>query len=75
MPITPFLHGQAFDPEAVEAMAKAFVTTCEALGLSDRNDAMTQLVAEKIIELAQRGYKNSTALHLAAMKEFKSNPQ
>jgi hypothetical protein len=75
MPITPFLHGQAFDPETVEAMGKAFVTTCEALRLSDRDDAMTKLVAEKIIELAQRGLKNPTALHLAAIKEFKSDPQ
>jgi hypothetical protein len=75
MPITPFLRGQAFDPETIEVMSKAFVTTCEALGLSDRNDAMTQLVAEKIIELAQYGYKNPTALHLAAIKEFKSSPQ
>jgi len=75
MPITPFLHGQAFDPETVEAMGKAFVTTCETLGLSDRDDAMTQLIAEKIIELAQRGLKNPTALHLAAIKEFKPDPQ
>jgi hypothetical protein len=44
--------------------------TCEALGLSDRDHAMTQLVAEKIIELAKRGLKNPTALHLAAIKEF-----
>jgi hypothetical protein len=75
MPITPFLRNQAFDPETVEAMGKAFVTTCEALGLSDRTDAMTELVAQKVIELAQRGYKNPTALHLAAINEFKSNPQ
>ena len=38
------------------------VTTCEALGLSDADDAMTPLVAEKIIELAERGLKNPTAL-------------
>ena len=69
-PITPFLQGQAFDPETVQAMANALVMTCEALGLSDRDDAMTQLVAEKIIELAKRGLKNPTALHLAAIKEF-----
>jgi hypothetical protein len=53
MPITPFLSDQAFDPETVEAMGEAFATTCEALGLSDRADAMTQVVAEKIIELAR----------------------
>jgi len=57
MPITPFLRSQAFDPETLEAMGSAFVATCEALGLSDRADPMTKLVAQKIIELAQRGFK------------------
>jgi len=74
-PITPFLQGRAFDPETAQAVANALVMTCEALGLSNRDDAMTQLVAEKIIELARRGLKNPTALHLAAMKEFNSDPQ
>ena len=69
-PITPFLQGQAFDPETVQAMTNALAMTREALGLSDRDDAMTQLVAEKIIELAKRGLKTPTALHLAAIKEF-----
>ena len=69
-PITPFLRGQAFDPETVQAVTNALVMTFEALGLSNRDDAMTQLVAEKIIEFAKRGLKNSTALHLAAIKEF-----
>jgi hypothetical protein len=36
---------------------------------------MTKVVAEKIIELGQRGIKNPTALHFAAMKEFRSDPQ
>ena len=74
-PIIPFLHGQAFDPETIEAMGKAFVTTREALGLSDHTAAMTNLVAEKIIELAERGLKTPTALFLAAIKEFKADPQ
>jgi hypothetical protein len=73
--IIPFLRAQAFDPETVEAMGTAIVTACESLGLKDRNDAMTKLVAEKIIELAQRGIKQPTALHLAAMKDFRSDPQ
>ena len=74
-PITPFLRGQAFDPETVEAMATAFVTTCEALGLSNRDNATTQFVAGTIIELAERGIKNPTALHMTTIKEFKPEPQ
>jgi hypothetical protein len=62
--------GQAFDPETAQAIANALVMTCEALGLSNRDDAMTQLVAEKIVELAKGGLKNPTELHLAAIKEI-----
>ena len=72
MPITPFLRGQAFDPETVEVMGKAFVMTCEALGLHNRTDAAAKLIAEKIIEMAQRGFKYPLALHLAAMADFES---
>ena len=64
------LQDRAFDPETAQAVANALVMTCEALGLSSRDDSMTKLVAEKIIELAQRGNKNPTALHLAAINEL-----
>jgi hypothetical protein len=70
VPITPFLRGQAFDPELVEAMGTAFVSTCDALGLTDRTDAITGFVAEKIVELAQRGLRNPTAIHMIAMREL-----
>ncbi len=73
VPITPFLKGQAFDPEVVEAMGAAFAKTCDALDLTKRTDPITALVAEKIIELAQRGLRNPTAMHLMAMKELKSS--
>ena len=74
MPITPFLRGQAFDPELVNAMGAAFSETCGALGLTERSDPITTLVAEKIIELAERGLRNASAIHLMAMTELKSNP-
>jgi len=74
MPITPFLRNQAFDPELIEVMSSAFTKTCAAIGLSDRTDPMTQLVAQHIIEAAQRGIRNETALYFSALKEFKSDP-
>lgn len=75
MPITPFLRNQAFDPELIEIMSAAFTKTCAALGLLDRADPMTELVARCIIEAAQRGNRNETALYFSALKEFKSDPQ
>jgi hypothetical protein len=73
VPITPFLRGQAFDPELVNAMGAALSKTCDALGLTGRNDPITTLVAEKIIELAERGLRNPTAIHRMAMTELESN--
>ena len=73
MPITPFLRGQAFDPELVNAMGAALSKTCDALGLTKRTDPTTTLVAEKIIELAERGLRSPTAIHRMAMTELKSD--
>ena len=55
MPIRPYLAGQAFEPEAIPTMSLALEGVCETLGLRMRDDPATRLVAEKIIELAQRG--------------------
>ena len=38
MPITPFLAGQAFDPEIIETMSDAFVAACDALHLKVGDD-------------------------------------
>jgi hypothetical protein len=73
VPITPFLRGQAFDPELVEAMGLAFLDTCSALGLTTRNDPITKIVAEKIIELAERGLRNPTAMRGMALDELKGD--
>ena len=70
MPITPFLAGQAFDPEIIQTMSTAFVAVCERLGLVDRTDKMTETVAATIIELAQRGVRNSEMLRKMTLQVF-----
>ena len=49
------IKNQTFDPELIEAMRLAFHKACETLQLSDRDDALTELVAARIIELAKIG--------------------
>jgi hypothetical protein len=71
MPIRPFLAGQAFDPETIRDMSLALEKACEALSLKMVDDAATRLVAEKIIELAQRGVRDVTSLTAMTLKEFK----
>ncbi len=45
------------------------------LGLSARGDRLTTLVARHVIEVAQKGIRNETAIRLSLLLEFTSNPQ
>ena len=68
MPITPFLADQAFGPEVLRAMGIAFERACEALGLADRSDAITKLVAYEIIDAATEGERDPDKLFGAVME-------
>jgi hypothetical protein len=70
MPITPFLAGQAFDPEVVRAMSVAFDNACRTLGLDKRTDPASEAVAKKIIELAQRGVRDPASLSERVLAEL-----
>jgi hypothetical protein len=72
MPITPFLRHEAFGPEQIELMSAAFLDACAELGLENgRADPTTQLVAARIIELAQRGIKSQAELSRSAVDGFR----
>jgi hypothetical protein len=70
MPITPFLRNEPFDQDAIDKLSTVFVTVCNKLGLVDRSDRMTEIVARKIIELAQRGVHDSDTLRKMTLLEF-----
>ena len=72
MPIRPFLAAQAFEPETIREMSLALESVCETLGLRLIDDPATRLVAEKIIELRQRGVRED-ALRVMTLKAFKYN--
>jgi hypothetical protein len=60
VPIRPFLAGQAFEPETIREMSLALKRVCETLGLRLVDDAATRLVAQKIVELRQRGIRGDS---------------
>ena len=70
MPIRPFLAGQAFGPETIAEMSAALERVCEALSVKLIDDGATRLVAEKIIELAQRGVKDVATLSAMTLEQF-----
>ena len=70
MPITSYLAHQVFEPEIIDTMSAAFVAACEALHLKVGDDPATRIVAEKVIELAQRGIRDPDTLRTMTLKEF-----
>jgi hypothetical protein len=71
MPIRPFLAGQAFEPDVIRSMSSALESVCDTLRLKMVDDAATRLVAQKIIELAQRGITDAATLTKLTLQEFK----
>jgi hypothetical protein len=67
MPINPYLDGEVFEPEVVDAMARALAAACKALGVRDEN-VMVRLLAERIIEEAKQGIHGYELLKAAALR-------
>ena len=53
--IHPLLSSQAFDPETIDRMSAALKGVYETLSLKLADGPETRLMAQKIVELAQRG--------------------
>jgi len=68
--IRPFLARQAFEPDVVRNMSLAFDSARKVLGLRTREDPATTRVAQKVIELAQRGIRDVATLRAMTLKEF-----
>lgn len=73
MPIRPFLAGQAFEPELIQQMSAAFIRACDALRLELRDDPATRVVARTIIDMAERGLRDSETLLEMALREFRTS--
>lgn len=62
MAIYGYLQNSGFDPETISIMTTAYEAVRSRLGLTDRSDPLTQLVARKVIELAQTGIRDPAQL-------------
>ncbi len=73
METIPFLKHRRFDPELIDSMSAAYASVCNALGLSTESDQATETIAPKIIEIATRGARSPTAIHLLAMEQLRES--
>jgi hypothetical protein len=70
MAIYRLLQNSPLGPEEISVLADAYERTLRALGLVDRNDPVTEMVAKKIIEIGQRGVREPKRLSDLAVKEL-----
>ena len=72
MTVHPLYQHEAFEPEAIAAMTGAFADVCRRLGLDDTDLPQTTIVAEKIIEFAQRGARDPIVLRACVLKALRA---
>ena len=72
MAIYRLIRESVFAPEAIERMATAYEHALKVLQLSDRNDPISELVARKIIEIAEVGELDPDRLCQRALAALKS---
>ena len=70
MAIYRLLKEASFGPDELNQLGAAYERTLEALGLTDRNDPMTELVARKLLAIHQAGVCDPVGLSQQAIKEL-----
>jgi hypothetical protein len=70
MAIYRLMHHAGFAPEDVERMAAAYERALVELGLKDRNDPLTEIIAKHIIEIAHTGERDPDLICDAALKRI-----
>jgi hypothetical protein len=70
MAIYRLLQNSPMGPEEISRLETAYEQTLRALQLKDRSDPITEMIAKKIIEIAQTGVKDASQISQLAMKQL-----
>jgi hypothetical protein len=70
MAIYRLLQNLPLGPEELERLARAYEAALEALHLTDREDPMTELVAKKVIEVGQLGWRDPAKICEIVVREL-----
>jgi hypothetical protein len=68
MAIYRLLKNGAFGPDEIKVLTTAYEEALRALRLKGRSDPATEMIAKKIIELAQRGERDPVRLRKYAIR-------
>jgi hypothetical protein len=70
MAIHRLLQKAVYGPTEIAAMTAAYENTLRALGLVDRRDPVTEIIAKKIIEIARTGERDPQRLSALAIEQL-----
>ena len=70
MAIYKLIRNTVFEPKDIERLVAAYEQTLLALRLKDRDDPITQLVAEKIIAIGRLGIEDPAEISKLTLKEL-----
>jgi hypothetical protein len=70
MAIYKLIQNTPLGPDEIQRLVAAYQDTLRALGLNERDDAITQIVAKKVFEIAQTGIEDPAAICRLAIKEL-----
>jgi len=74
MAIQRLLQNSAFEPEQIAYIAAAYEDALHELGLANRTDPITEIIAKKIIEIAQTGERDPLQIRGRAIAELDVRP-
>ncbi|MBR1175951.1 hypothetical protein JQ617_18495 [Bradyrhizobium sp. KB893862 SZCCT0404] len=72
MTIYRYLQNMPFGPEEVTVLVTAYARALKAAGLVDRNDPIAEMIAKKVIEIAQRGVKDPAKIADLTIMELRA---
>jgi hypothetical protein len=62
------LQQSAFGPEEITCMVAAYEDCMRVLNLTDRSDPLTEIIAKKIIEIAQTGVRDAERIRQLVLR-------
>ena len=70
MAIYKLIRNTVFEPKDIERLVAAYEQALRALRLKDRDDPITQLVAEKVIAIGRLGIEDPAEISKLTLKEL-----
>jgi len=70
MAIYKLIQNSPLGPDEIERLVTAYHETLRALGLKDRDDPITRIVAKKVFEIAQTGMEDPAEISRVAIKQL-----